>query len=98
MVMPKKLRMVDQFVGGEDPEKLPRISGTDFYNTIKELAGLKAVYKTEEAGGLDIYTLSRKPVYAMTRFLQRLHNGVLPTYMVWCLLGMIGMFVFLFFR
>ena len=97
-LMPKKLRTVDQFVGGEDPEKLPRISGTDFYNTIKELAGLKAVYKAEEAGGLDIYTVSRKPVYAMTRFLQRLHNGVLPTYMVWCLLGMIGMFVFLFFR
>jgi NADH:ubiquinone oxidoreductase subunit 5 (subunit L)/multisubunit Na+/H+ antiporter MnhA subunit len=98
ILMPRNVRTTEHFVGGADPESLPRVSGTDFYNTVKELAPLKGVYRREEEGSLDIYNVCKKPVYSLAGMLQSLHNGVLPTYMVWCLVGMVGMFLFLFLR
>ncbi|MCM8761455.1 MAG: hypothetical protein NC938_05635 [Candidatus Omnitrophica bacterium] len=98
VMAPKRLRTVESFIGGEDARALPRISGADFYNTIKEIPLLKGIYAREEKGAMDVYNLGRKPVYALADFLKFLHNGVLPTYLVWCLLGMVGMFLFLFLR
>jgi NADH:ubiquinone oxidoreductase subunit 5 (subunit L)/multisubunit Na+/H+ antiporter MnhA subunit len=88
-------RTVNNFVGGEDPERLPRISGTEFYDTIKEIGPIGRMYKEEQAGNLDLYNVSLKVVNFFTVPLRRLHNGVLPTYLVWCLLGMMAMFLFL---
>ena len=93
-----KYRTVRPFVGGEDGSSMGRISGTDFYNTIKDMKALGAIYKEEEAKTLDIYTIGRNILLFFNRVLGYLHNGVLPTYMVWCLLGMIGLFVAVFFR
>ena len=94
----KTFRTVSIFVGGEDVETLGRISGTDFYDTIKDVKALGGIYKKEAAGDLDLYNITRNAVYYFTRQLQHLHNGVLPTYLVWCLLGMIGMFLAMFLR
>ncbi|MDD5428742.1 MAG: hypothetical protein PHI58_05880, partial [Candidatus Omnitrophica bacterium] len=67
-------------------------------DTLKDVRTLKAVYKKESAGSLDIYNIFFKGVSYCTAYLQRLHNGILPTYMVWCLLGMIGIFLAIFLR
>ncbi|MCX5678828.1 MAG: proton-conducting transporter membrane subunit [Candidatus Omnitrophica bacterium] len=91
-------RVVDNFVGGTPSEKLPRISGTEFYNTIKDIAPIGRIYKEEESGNLDLYNVGLKAVNFFTAPLRRLHNGVLPTYLVWCFLGMIAMFLFLVVR
>lgn len=91
-------RVVGTFVGGEEPGGLARISGTTFYNTIKDVKAVDSFYKKEKAGYLDVYSLARRFIIPFTRFLQLLHNGVLPTYMVWCLLGMVGMFIVLLLR
>lgn len=92
------MRTVASFVGGEEQETLDRVSGTEFYDTVKDLKTLGALYRKEESGSLDIYNISRNTVYFFTRILQKLHNGILPTYMVWCLLGMVVMFLLVFFR
>jgi len=94
----KGFRVVPAFVGGEDAEALGRISGTSFYNTIKDVNGLSAIYKKEASGALDPYIFARNLIYYFTKKLQRLHNGVLPTYIVWCLLGMVGMFLIIFLK
>ncbi|UCC95392.1 MAG: hypothetical protein JSW40_01240 [Candidatus Omnitrophota bacterium] len=96
-LMAKKVRISPSFVGGEELnfEQEPNIA--PFYNTIKELAFLKKIYALAERKFFDIYEQSRKFTFLFIRFLQYLHNGVLPTYLVWCLLGMIGLF-FIFFR
>ncbi len=94
----RSLRTVPTFIGGEEPDSLERISGTDFYNTIKDVAPLGAIYKEQASGRLDLYNVIRDFVYYFTKKLQGLHNGVLPTYLVWCLLGMVGMFLIVFFR
>ena len=95
---PGAFRTVGTFIGGEDVDKLDRVSGAEFYNTIKDMKGLAGLYKIEEGRALDIYTLGRRSVYFFTGYLQRLHNGILPTYLVWCLIGMIAVFLALFIR
>ncbi|MDD5449756.1 MAG: proton-conducting transporter membrane subunit [Candidatus Omnitrophica bacterium] len=69
-----------------------RVTGTEFYNTIKEYGILKGIYKRAEAGFFDIYEQGKAFVFGIGRFFQYLHNGVLPTYLVWTLLGMIVLF------
>ena len=93
-----QFRTVKTFIGGEDVEKLDRISGIEFYNTIKDIKPLGILYKREEDRSLDIYDTGKKTIYLFTRFFQYLHNGILPTFLVWCLLGMVGIFFVIFFR
>lgn len=98
VLIPKEGRSVGVFVGGEDPEALERVSGTEFYDTVKDVKILGLMYEKEARHDFDIYDISRKSIEVFTKFFQRLHNGVLPTYLVWSLLGMIAMFIILFLR
>ena len=93
------IRQDTAFVGGEALElREARVTGTEFYNTIKELGLLGAIYKRAEEGVFDIYNLGKKLIFSISGALQYLHNGILPTYMVWCLLGMIGLFYIFIFK
>ncbi|MDD4894096.1 MAG: proton-conducting transporter membrane subunit, partial [Candidatus Omnitrophica bacterium] len=67
------------------------VMGTEFYDTVKEIGWLRRFYMRSEKGLLDIYEGGKKIFYVSGIF-QRLHNGVLPTYKVWILLGMLGLF------
>ncbi|MCX5702931.1 MAG: proton-conducting transporter membrane subunit, partial [Candidatus Omnitrophica bacterium] len=95
-VLKPKIRTDTTFVGGEtlDLEEA-RVTGTDFYNTVKEFGILKSIYNKAERGFFDIYEQGKALIFGIGRFLQFLHNGVLPTYLVWTLLGMIGLFLVL---
>ncbi|MBU1090999.1 MAG: hypothetical protein KKC42_04060 [Candidatus Omnitrophica bacterium] len=75
-----------------------RVTGTEFYNTIKELKTLKPIYKRVKKGTFDIYEQGKKFTFSVAKVLQYLHNGVLPTYMVWCLLGTLALFYYLLFK
>ncbi|MFA5275276.1 MAG: proton-conducting transporter membrane subunit [Candidatus Omnitrophota bacterium] len=92
-----KIRMRNDpvFTGGEPVDFKPNaVSGTDFYNAVKEYGILKAVYKKAHEGYFDIYEQAKKlKVFSLP--LRFLHNGVLPTYMVWILLGMVALFFIL---
>ena len=90
----KSVRMSDSYIGGEPVEKDMRLSGTEFYNTVKEYGLLGGIYKKAEAGYFDLYEQFKNIVFGFGRFFRYLHNGVLPTYLVWALLGMIGLFLF----
>ena len=94
----RKARVVSSFVGGEDPDQFDRVAGTEFYNTIRESRVLGDLYSREDAREFDIYDIGRRSMAVAARFFQGLHNGVLPTYLVWCLLGMIAVFLILFLR
>ncbi|NQS99948.1 MAG: hypothetical protein HQ595_02595 [Candidatus Omnitrophica bacterium] len=83
-------REANIFVGGEILKDYPRmrISGTKFYSTIQELPVLKAIYGLAKAKLFDLYNVGTNIVLVFTRILRYIHNGVLPTYLAWCLLGM----------
>jgi formate hydrogenlyase subunit 3/multisubunit Na+/H+ antiporter MnhD subunit len=97
LIMQKRLkaatREAEAFTGGEsiDPEQ-NRVTGIEFYNTIKEFPVLKRVYRMAEKGFFDIYEQGKFICFGIGKALQYLHNGVLPTYLVWVLLGMMGLF------
>jgi hypothetical protein len=93
-----RLREDQAFVGAEtvDLKEFP-VCGTEFYNTIKEFGILRRIYSRAEAGFFDIYEQAKLLVFGISRFFQYLHNGILPTYMVWCLLGILGLFFYFHF-
>jgi len=84
----------DKLFAGCEPLELKenRFSGVEFYNAIKEYGGLKFIYNKAQKGYFDIYEQGKVFVFGIGRFFQYLHNGVLPTYLVWTLLGMIVLF------
>ncbi len=90
------IRQDTTFIGGEtyDLEET-RITGTEFYNTVKEIWILKIIYNKAQAGFFDIYEQGKRLVFGIGGFFQYLHNGILPTYLVWTLLGMIALFFLL---
>ncbi len=87
------LRQDDPFTGCEPMDlQENRVTGTEFYNTVKEFRLLKAIYQKAEAGFFDIYEQGKVMIFGIGGCFQRLHNGVLPTYLVWMLLGTIVLF------
>lgn len=94
---PGRFRSTDTFIGGADPDKLGRVSGAEFYNTISDMAPVERLFKREESGDFDMYVIGNRVVYFFTGIFSRLHNGVLPTYIVWCLIGTVVIFAVLIF-
>jgi NADH:ubiquinone oxidoreductase subunit 5 (subunit L)/multisubunit Na+/H+ antiporter MnhA subunit len=93
-----KARQTDIFIGGEAAEDYPdmRVSGTQFYNTIKNIPLLSIFYALAERKLFDIYEVGTKIILGCNRAVSYLHNGVLPTYLAWCLLGVTVLFLILF--
>lgn len=85
------LRRDSSFVGGEIIPQENRVTGTDFYNSIQEIFFLRGFYKKVGQGQFDIYTQGKK-IFSVSEVLRYLHNGVLPTYLVWVLLGSLALF------
>lgn len=92
-----RARESDIFIGGEFPQKNPemRVSGTEFYHTIREIRFLKTVYWLAEKKLFDLYEVGTQITFGFNKVLSYIHNGVLPTYLAWCLLGMGILFLFL---
>ena len=90
----KTMRTTEAFIGGLDIKSNPemRVSGTEFYNTIKELSFLKTMYKMAEKKVFDIYEVGKSLTFGFNSILKVLHTGVLNTYLAWCLIGMIILF------
>ncbi len=83
------------FAGGEILDDNSGIKATTFYNAIKDLPLIGAIYRLADKKVFDIYDEGTKGTFACARVLQWLHNGVLPTYMIWCLLGTLFLFFML---
>jgi len=92
-----KIREVDSFIGGEILKEHPnmRISGTEFYNTIRDINPLNTIYKLAEKKVFDIYDIGTFITLGFNKVLRYLHNGILLTYLAWCCLAMIILFYIL---
>ncbi|MFH1782976.1 MAG: proton-conducting transporter membrane subunit [Candidatus Omnitrophota bacterium] len=88
----KGVRESTTYIGGEPKEEGMRLSGTEFYNTVKELPIIKGLYIKAERKAFDIYEVGKKFIFLFIKVFKYLHNGILPTYLVWCLLGMMILF------
>jgi NADH:ubiquinone oxidoreductase subunit 5 (subunit L)/multisubunit Na+/H+ antiporter MnhA subunit len=93
-----KFREADSFVGGETLPAEDRVTGGGFYETIREMGFLKRIYTWAEAGYFDIYELGMRASNSVSGILKRMHTGVLNTYILWFLIGLIVFLVVLILR
>jgi formate hydrogenlyase subunit 3/multisubunit Na+/H+ antiporter MnhD subunit len=96
-IMSSKTRTSPSFIGGEELTVTEEAKIGDFYSTIREFPGFKSIYNLAEKKIFDLYEQLRNCSFLFIKLLRYLHNGILPTYLVWCLLGMLGLF-FVFFK
>lgn len=91
----KSVRTAEPFIGGETLPAAVRPTGVEFYNTISDIPVLGRIYAMAKGGLFDVYELGRRATFGLTGVLQYLHNGILPTYLAWCLIGILVLFIFL---
>jgi len=93
----RKTRETEAFIGGEILEEQlnMRVSGSEFYNTIKDITPLNTIYRLAERKVFDIYDIGTKITFGFNKILSYLHNGILLTYLAWCFLGMMILFYIL---
>jgi multicomponent Na+:H+ antiporter subunit A len=88
----KKFRTEDNFIGGENKEKLgASFPAPEFYKTFSEFRLFSRVYEKAEEKAFDIYDLSKKAVFWLSGGLSNAHTGVLPGYVIWVCAGLIIM-------
>ena len=94
-----KTRTTRAFIGGETLDDHPemRVSGAAFYNTIQELGILRLIYRWAQNKVFDAYEVGSRMTFGLNKVLRAIHNGVLSTYLSWCLLGMLVLF-YVFFK
>ncbi len=86
----KNVRIVPTWTCGEAQENNEMIiPGTHFYKTVSSMKLLKPLYTGQEKGNFDLYNQSGRLGLALTNFLKRMHNGILPTYLTWVTVGLI---------
>jgi formate hydrogenlyase subunit 3/multisubunit Na+/H+ antiporter MnhD subunit len=83
-----RYRVDAHYIGGELPEDpRMRVSGVSFYNTVQEQGVLSPLFKAADKKTFDIYEIGSRYTFRANAFLRYLHNGILPTYLAWCLFG-----------
>jgi O-antigen ligase len=85
----KKVRYDAVYLGGSEDEERFRIVGTAFYNEIRNMTPLKALYNFAEKKYFDIYDLGSKSTFALSRTLQKAHPGQLQLYLLYIIIGML---------
>ena len=87
-----KIRIVPTWTCGEKQSNEQMIiPGTHFYKTVSGMGGLKGLYDGQEKGYFDTYNQSGRLGLALTGFLKWLHSGILPMYLTWITLGLLGL-------
>ncbi|MCK4715241.1 MAG: hypothetical protein KAT54_00385 [Candidatus Marinimicrobia bacterium] len=85
----RKVRFDEIYLGGMDALEHFRVMGTEFYNEIRNMKPLKGLYDGAEKKYFDIYDVSSKCSFSITRFFKAIHNGQLQLYNLWIILGML---------
>lgn len=84
-----KLRTVSVYLLGELGPNESKISGTEFYNTIKEMSGFKLAYFFAEKKFFDIYYWFKNLFIGIGSILSFLHTGNLHFYLSWVVIGLV---------
>jgi NADH:ubiquinone oxidoreductase subunit 5 (subunit L)/multisubunit Na+/H+ antiporter MnhA subunit len=94
-VMP--IRTTTVFVGGEKlSTEATRYPGTGFYETIRNMGWLKTIYEDASRGVYDIYALGGYYGQKLVEVGRCMHNGVLSTYVAFCVAGLAVILFLLF--
>jgi len=85
----RKVRFDEIYLGGMEALEHFRVMGTEFYKEIRNMSPLKAIYNGAEKKYFDVYDVSSKCSFSITRLLKAIHNGQLQLYNLWIVLGVL---------
>ena len=91
----KGVREADAFVGGEQLDSAERVTGTAFYDTVKDMGALHRLYAWAEAKWFDVYDQGAKFGLGVSQVFRKVHTGVLNTYVLWLLIGLAVLLIIL---
>jgi NADH:ubiquinone oxidoreductase subunit 5 (subunit L)/multisubunit Na+/H+ antiporter MnhA subunit len=83
------IREADSFIGGEKLPESTRVTGTGFYETIRNMKGVRKIYAWADVKRFDIYDVTGTSVTGIIKFLRGAHSGVLTSYMAWFIIGLV---------
>lgn len=89
-----KFRETEVYLLAELKPQESKISGTEFYNDIKELSGFKLIYFLAEKKFFDIYEWCKNIVFGVGSILSFLHTGNLHFYLSWVIIGLAILLLF----
>jgi multicomponent Na+:H+ antiporter subunit A len=95
---PKKFRTEESFIGGESVQEDSSFSVLEFYKTISGFKGLSFFYRKAEEKRFDVYELTKNGVLRTHSIFSRFHSGVLSSYLIWVIAGLVAVFLFLWMR
>ncbi|HOL65978.1 MAG TPA: proton-conducting transporter membrane subunit [bacterium] len=84
-----KKRYAAVFVGGEKLSQQMHVSGTEFYQGVKQLPFLRRMYAGAEKRVFDVYEVGKQIVGYVTELFRAAHSGVLGAYLSWLLFGLL---------
>jgi hypothetical protein len=90
----KKIRREDSFLGGEHLQDTLKYNVTEFYNTIRDYKPFSFMYRKADEKWFDIYYLSKDGALWVNQKISKTHNGILLTYAIWFIIGLIIMLMF----
>ena len=88
-------RTAESFVGGEKWGDRADFKVTGFYDTIRNAAGLKFLFRHAEKRHFDLYDLIAGIVLFFNDLFSRAHTGILSRYATWFIVGLVAMLVIL---
>jgi hypothetical protein len=88
----KNVRYDEIYLGGMEALEKFRISGTGWYNEIRNMRPLKGIYSAAEFKIFDIYNWSLNISKALGKILSWLHTGQLQFYNLWIIIGVLFLF------
>jgi NADH:ubiquinone oxidoreductase subunit 5 (subunit L)/multisubunit Na+/H+ antiporter MnhA subunit len=91
----KGFRGDNSYVGGEILAGETRVTGVDFYGTVKDIPLFRRIYALAEAKTFDLYEQGKKLTFCISDKLKEAHTGILRTYLAWCLIGLLVILLYL---
>jgi NADH:ubiquinone oxidoreductase subunit 5 (subunit L)/multisubunit Na+/H+ antiporter MnhA subunit len=84
------------FIGGESlPTETVKVSGTEFYETIKDLKPLNRLCNLAARHWFDLYEVLSAAVQTAASWISRWQDGLIHTYLIWMFAGGILIFYWL---
>ena len=91
----RKTRYDEIYLGGMDALEKFRVTGTEFYNEIRNMRVLKKCYDWAGKKYFDLYDLGSRCSLSVSKVFRYVHSGSLQLYSLWIVFGLLILFVIL---
>ncbi len=88
-LLTKNVRYDQNYLGGMPALEKYRVTGTEFYNEIRNMKPLKGIFNAAGKKYFDVYDLGTRFTFYLSRLFQRGHPGQLQLYLLYIMVGVL---------